>query len=1258
MIIKRSILTWVHERTAVRSAGTRRLWSLILPFSIFSFFPNFSSAECTVICKSALNVSLPVSGSVSISSDILLEDDACNPNDFYVEIIDNEGNNLGNTVNCTVVGQSILAGVIHNVSGNSCYTTLNIQDYIKPQFNCTDTTVLCINPYLPQDIGEIEVNDNCTVADLTYSDNYIELACLTVLNGDTIMSRVERTWIATDESGNSATCVQNIYLKMATIAEVDFPAHRDGFAAPALDCMDDPTDLSVTGLPTVDGRIVSNEGICKLVVAHQDQIIADCSPNAYRILRTWTVINSCTGNFTLNVQIIKVADSTAPILQCPEDFTVGTHSYDCLATVNLPLAIATDDCSAVTITPSWAFGTGYGPFFDIPIGNHIVTYTAEDECGNTSTCTMEVDVVDDIIPIMVCDASTVVYLNSAGMVEIDALAFDDGSTDNCTLNNLGVSRDGINFDAKVDFDCLDADQTITVFLRAYDTNGNHNECHVLVTIREEVKPTLSCPSNISLTCTDDYTDLNLTGTSFAIDACGIDSIYFTDEVNINNCGMGNVNRTWMAVDVNGNMKACLQQISITDNTPVQVTFPLDYTTSICNAAVDTSITGIPLVIYDCEEITINYEDTFFDIAAPACYRIFRSWTVIDWCVYLPNSGSTAGYYTHTQLISVLDETAPLLNCPADTLVGALALTCEGTYVNIQPVTAMDCYPNVNFTNNSPYAIASGADASGHYPIGIHQVQFTAEDGCGNTSTCTMVIEVEDATPPMAACLEGVTIALAADGMAILTPEMLDNSSSDNCSASGNLSFEVSKDTFYCEDRGIQSVMLTVTDETNNTSSCTATIDVQDNIAVCPLTTTSLSGQILTEKGFGVEGVNVELMGTINTIVQTNENGIYTFENVPLGGNYTITPRKDVGYSNGVNGSDLILISRHVLGMSFLNSPYKVIASDVNESVNTTSFDLIEIRKLLLYIDTAFAQVESWTFVDSDYTFINPNFPLGEDYPQDRTINNLSGEESELNFYGIKTGDVNNSHDPSNLTGNDTRGDGPIRSMITDNQLLAAGNRYEIPFRVEDLTDILGFQFSLQMDLEKISFADLKISEAGAAMGIGQEHFGKALLDRGFLTASWTGVAAKSPEAETVLFYLTLDCHQSTDLKSVIQFNSQYTKAESYIENGAEVPTLGQIDLHFKERKGEGKGFEVEQNVPNPVRDQTTIRLNLPQAACGTLQLFDANGKMAYSQSYCGEGGFQTITFDRQAMNLSSGIYFMEFDWGNIGRQTIKMLVVD
>ena len=68
--------------------------------------------------------------------------------------------------------------------------------------------------------------------------------------------------------------------------------------------------------------------------------------------------------------------------------------------------------------------------------------------------------------------------------------------------------------------------------------------------------------------------------------------------------------------------------------------------------------------------------------------------------------------------------------------------------------------------------------------------------------------------------------------------------------------------------------------------------------------------------------------------------------------------------NGVSTLDLVKIQRHILGLEELNSPYKLIAADVNADNEIKASDLTELRKLILGIITDLPTNESWRFVES------------------------------------------------------------------------------------------------------------------------------------------------------------------------------------------------------------------------------------------------------------------------------------------------------
>ncbi|MGI8892439.1 MAG: lamin tail domain-containing protein, partial [Bacteroidia bacterium] len=112
-----------------------------------------------------------------------------------------------------------------------------------------------------------------------------------------------------------------------------------------------------------------------------------------------------------------------------------------------------------------------------------------------------------------------------------------------------------------------------------------------------------------------------------------------------------------------------------------------------------------------------------------------------------------------------------------------------------------CGANVNFsataTGTSPTITYSHAPGS-FFLVGSYTVTATANNSCG-TSTCTFTVTVDDTEPPVAAC-QNVVLSLDANGAALLTPQMVNNGSSDNCTANPTLS--LSRTNFTCADLSV------------------------------------------------------------------------------------------------------------------------------------------------------------------------------------------------------------------------------------------------------------------------------------------------------------------------------------------------------------------------------------------------------------------------------------------------------------------------
>lgn len=145
---------------------------------------------------------------------------------------------------------------------------------------------------------------------------------------------------------------------------------------------------------------------------------------------------------------------------------------------------------------------------------------------------------------------------------------------------------------------------------------------------------------------------------------------------------------------------------------------------------------------------------------------------------------------------------------------------------------------------------------------------------------------------------------------------------------------------------------------------------------------------------------------------TDTSGHYAFNNVTAGHNYTLKPERDSNDLNGLTTYDMVLVSKHILGIQALDSPWKIIAADVNGSNGVSSGDIVVARKVLLGINSSFQSNTSWRFFPDYLTFPDPTNPFDNPLPPGSiSITNLQADYLNGNFKGIKVGDVNNTSDP-------------------------------------------------------------------------------------------------------------------------------------------------------------------------------------------------------------------------------------------------------
>ncbi|MEI6412557.1 MAG: hypothetical protein WCR52_24405, partial [Bacteroidota bacterium] len=317
------------------------------------------------------------------------------------------------------------------------------------------------------------------------------------------------------------------------------------------------------------------------------------------------------------------------------------------------------------------------------------------------------------------------------------------------------------------------------------------------------------------------------------------------------------------------------------------------------------------------------------------------------------------------------------------------------------------------------------------PYGTHKIKWFVEDGCGNESICEYTFLVKDCKKPTVVCLNGLSVNIMPTNMIQLWASDFLKYTEDNCTPSNQLKIGIRKSgtgtgfpvdgngnpvtnvVFNCMELGTQTVELWSIDKAGNADFCETYVIVQDNNGNCPVDPgAKVAGSLATEATNGLEESAVQISGSGNAIpaytftTMSTNTGSYNFNSIPLASNSTITPAKDDNPLNGVSTYDLVLISKHILGIEPLNSPYKMIAADANKSGSITTFDIVELRKLILGIYNELPANTSWRFVDKSYIFSDPANPFQSQFSESRLIYNIQSNVLTEDFVSVKVGDVN------------------------------------------------------------------------------------------------------------------------------------------------------------------------------------------------------------------------------------------------------------
>lgn len=324
--------------------------------------------------------------------------------------------------------------------------------------------------------------------------------------------------------------------------------------------------------------------------------------------------------------------------------------------------------------------------------------------------------------------------------------------------------------------------------------------------------------------------------------------------------------------------------------------------------------------------------------------------------------------------------------------------------------------------------------------------------------------------------------------------------------------------------------------------------------------------------------------------------------------YRIEASRNTSHVAGVTTFDLLTIQKHILTIEPFDDPYQYLAADVSNNGLVTGQDLVRIRRVILYLDTVFADVPSWQFYPRDYQFPDPDNPFDPIPLKEIYYHPFSPENPEkLEWTGIKSGDVNFS--AQQLTGDEaSRNEAGITLSVTL-QKLPGG--FEAWFTTESHVEMEGFQCGISVAGQAIQSVECLM-----AGRIGPEHW-VYHPDKKVVLISWSDAAVLSCGPGQVLFGLFIQA----DELPMIALDNRFLQPEIYFESGWAPLSLRQtMDADACCRL-----------IPNPVVGKAILQMDLEIAQELLLEIQDLHGKIVFRSALSGQMGRNEMEIDLSSL---------------------------
>jgi hypothetical protein len=676
--------------------------------------------------------------------------------------------------NCSDLGNRTVLFSVTDLNGNVRQTSVNVNVYdtIRPVMRPKRTVTVYLNALgsalLTTAMVDSASTDNCGIA--TRSLNQSTFTCAN-LGANTV------TLSGADSTGN-------IGLASLTVLVLDT-------ITPSLATKPVTIYLSNSGTANLASSqvVLSSSDNCGLVSTSLNINAFTCA-NLGNNNVTVTVTDG-SNNFRSAVAVVTVVDTLKPNALA-QNRTVYLNAFGLASISALQVDNgSTDNCTIATRSISKS------NFTAADLGSNQIIFTVTDNSNNSLQTQVQITVLDTIRPIVQTQNRNI-YLNSSGTATISANLVNNGSTDNVGISSIQLS--------KTLFTCADLGNN-QVFLTITDISNNSSSASANITVIDTIKPIVNTQNvTLYLNAIGQATLSTTAANNGSYDNCAIGSLSLSKSTfTCNDKGVNSIQLS--AVDASSNVSSANLLVTVLDTMRPNVVVNNNLTLYLNNSGSANLTTSMANngSTDNCGIQSQTLSKTSFNGTNLGLNLV--TYTIAD----ASNNQSSV-----ILNISILDTIRPVLNAQNRTIyldangnaILTPAMVNNGSTDNVAVTQLQLSKTNFNCSN-----------------IGINQVSFTISDMSNNQTSALVNITVIDTIKPLVQA-QNLTVYLNAAGLATISVEQANNGSSDNCAIT-NLS--LSKLTFSCIDKGINSVILSVKDASNNMSTAIFNVTVLDTL---------------------------------------------------------------------------------------------------------------------------------------------------------------------------------------------------------------------------------------------------------------------------------------------------------------------------------------------------------------------------------------------------------------------------------------------